>query len=231
MFSSRRPYAILGSIQWEIQLGGCHLDDIECLQSLNYSGCLLAKSYTLKWSVDFFFVLQINLGLYPGMCSSTLSSKYTCVLQTWTLLVSPICTVIVYIMVRISERKAKPKKWMLKPECLGNTYELPVLMFILLPLLSLWGLPRPQVGDAQGMVMRRCHDFCLSSQAIRVILDLSLFCDSCPLGHKWFGTTKYGHQHLFTCFGLCLRSRTLTLVHKTLLYQVTEYRDSATKPN
>lgn len=64
-----------------------------------------------------------------------------------------------------------------------------------------------------------------------MILDLSLFCDSCPLGHKWFGTTKYWHQHLFTCFGLCLRSRTLPLVHKTLLYQVTEYQDSRTKPN
>lgn len=109
-------------------------------------------------------------------------------------------------------------------ECLGNTYELPVLMFILLTLLSLWGLPRSQVGDVQGMVMRRCHDFCLSlsSQAIRVTLDLSVFCHSCPLGHKWFETTKYWSQHLFTSFGLCLRPQTLTLVHKTvIMYQST----------
>lgn len=71
---------------------------------------------------------------------------------------------------------------------------------------------------------RRCHDFCLllSSQAIRVTLDLSLFCHSCPLGHKWFGAAKYWSQHLFPCFWLCLRPGTPTLVHKTLI-NVPEY--------
>lgn len=119
-------------------------------------------------------------------------------------------------------------------ECLGNTYELPRLLFILLTLLSWWGLPRPQVGDAQGMV--RCLGtmtsvyYLLSSQAIRVTLDLSLFCHSCPLGHKWFGITKHWSQHLFTYFGLCLRPRALTLVHKTLMYQSTKHWDARQSP-
>lgn len=61
-------------------------------------------------------VLQMNLGLCPGMRSSILPSRYTCVLQTWTLLVSSNYTVSAYIMVQISKRKAKPKKWTLKTE-------------------------------------------------------------------------------------------------------------------
>lgn len=165
------------------------------------------------------------------MYSSTVPSRYTCVLQTWTLLITPSLPTLWFESPR--GKQSQRNECSNQRECLGNTYELPVLLFILLTLLSRWGLPKPQVGDAKGMVMWRCHDFCLllSSQAIWVTLDLSLFCHSCPLGHKWFGIAKYWSQHLFTCLGLCLRPRILTLVHKTLMYQSVEYRDSTTKPN
>lgn len=118
-------------------------------------------------------------------------------------------------------------------ECLGNTYELPVLMFILLTLLSLWGLPRSQVGDAQGMVMRRCHDFCLSlsSQAIRVTLDLSTVLSFLPLRAQMVWNYQILVSAFIYFFWAMFKTTNPDFGPQNAMYQSTEYRDSTTKPN
>lgn len=149
--------------QWKIQLGGCHLDDIGIFHSLNYLGSLLGKSYTLKWSVDLSFAglcFGLTESFTQARALSALPSRYPCVLQTWTLssvLITPSLPPWWFKPPRgkQSQRRERSKQ----REHLGNTHELPVLLFIHLThlwtteIISRW---HTRYGEV------RCHDSCLS---------------------------------------------------------------------